>query len=379
MSIAYFVHDLNDPAVARRVAMFGAGGGAVDLFGFHRGATGVGAVSARRVHDFGRTRDGKFLQRILAVVARRLDLGRWGPALAGAKAIVARNLEMLVLAAAARRRYAPGVPLHYEVLDIHRLVCGTGLAARLLRGLEARLMRDCAGIIVSSPAFERAYLRRWHTALPPIRLIENKVMPAPGQLRPPAVPRPPGPPWRIGWFGAIRCRRSLLCLADLARRHPGLIEVDIRGRVTEAVGQDFHRIVDETPALTYHGAYRYQEDLAEIYRQVHFSWAIDFFESGLNSTWLLPNRLYEGAWCGAVPVAMANVETGKWLAERGLGVTFLDPLEQSALKFFSEMTCSRFETLWRDISCAEEDMLACTEPEIASLSDFLHNSTLETP
>ena len=54
-------------------------------------------------------------------------------------------------------------------------------------------------------------------------------------------------PWRIGWFGAIRCRRSLLCLAEIARQHPGLVEVDIRGRITEAMGDDFQAIVDATP------------------------------------------------------------------------------------------------------------------------------------
>ena len=40
---------------------------------------------------------------------------------------------------------------------------------------------------------------------------------------------------------------------------------------------------------------------------VHFTWAIDFYEAGANSDWLLPNRLYEGGAHGAVPIALAGV------------------------------------------------------------------------
>ncbi|TIX78044.1 MAG: glycosyl transferase family 1, partial [Mesorhizobium sp.] len=61
-------------------------------------------------------------------------------------------------------------------------------------------------------------------------------------------------------------------------------------------------------------------DMATIYREVHFSWAIDFFEQGLNSEWLLPNRLYEGCRFGAVPISMANTETGRFLDRQGIGV-----------------------------------------------------------
>ena len=37
MKLVYFVHDLNDPAVHRRVRMFHAAGAAVSLVGFYRG------------------------------------------------------------------------------------------------------------------------------------------------------------------------------------------------------------------------------------------------------------------------------------------------------------------------------------------------------
>ena len=63
---------------------------------------------------------------------------------------------------------------------------------------------------------------------------------------------------------------------------------------------------------------------------MHFTWAIDYFEEGLNSAWLLPNRLYEGGLFGSVPIALADVETGRWLAKRGAGVLVGDPVEDLA-------------------------------------------------
>ena len=84
----------------------------------------------------------------------------------------------------------------------------------------------------------------------------------------------------------------------------GRFEIVLRGRPAYSEFTDFDGFVAAEPYLRFDGAYRNPEDLAAIYGEVHFSWAIDFFEEGLNSSWLLPNRLYEGCRYGAVPIAM---------------------------------------------------------------------------
>ncbi len=369
--MAYIVHDLNDPAVSRRVATLNRAGISVDLFGFHRGEAPAEMQGVVSLHPLGETFDGRFVQRTAAVAARWWNVGDWAEPIARAQAIVARNLEMLVLADAARRRFARHLPVYYELLDIHRLVARDGGAsANLLRRLEGALIARIAGIIISSPAFETEYLRRWYRRLPPILLVENKVMPGglTGIDRPP--PKKPGPPWRIGWFGAIRCRRSLMILADLARNHPGLIEVDIRGRVTGPVGADFADIVAATPGLTYHGPYLYPNDLPAIYGATHFSWAIDFYEAGLNSSWLLPNRLYEGGWCGAVPIAMEGVETGRWLARHGLGVRLGEPLVESLEGFLGGLSENEYRGLEEAARAADRGFFEWGEGDFKRLEGF---------
>src|SRR5271167_361389 len=118
MNLIYFVHDLNDPAVHRRVRMLHAGGAVVSLLGFYRGEPPLevdGAVAL----PLGRTSDARLWQRTVAVLGAALSAPRWRSLFAKADAILARQLETLVLAALARRLLMPSAPLIFECLDIH--------------------------------------------------------------------------------------------------------------------------------------------------------------------------------------------------------------------------------------------------------------------
>lgn len=321
VQIGYFVHDLHDAAVARRVGMFLDGGAAVRLGGFRRGAV-VATVRGLAPVDLGRTGDLRLVQRALAVL-RNLVLRRAARHLSrGADILVARNLEALAIAAAVRR---PGQRLVYECLDIHRLLLGTGAPSRLLRAIERRLLAGVDLVIVSSPAFEREYFRARRGFDGPILLVENKVPEAAAALH---QPRPAARSrWRIAWLGMLRCRKSLLQLRAIADAADGAVEVVIAGRVTCALIPDFDDIVASSSHLTFVGAYA-PADLARLYGAAHFAWAIDYYEEGLNSRWLLPNRLYEGLAHGAVPLALADVEIGRWLARHGVGQVLDDPVAQ---------------------------------------------------
>jgi hypothetical protein len=327
LRITYLVHDLNDAAVRRRVEMLRVGGAEVRLVGFHRGAPPGPTVAGAPVCNLGQTIDSRFAQRSLRLghsLLRRRALRR---AVAGADVILARNLEMLTLAAAARTA-APHARLVYECLDIHRLMVAPGLVGAGLRRLEQLLMRRSDLLIVSSEAFVSAYFEPrqglgQHFGLP-VLLVENKVFDL--DIHPPfrRPPRAPGPPWRIGWYGVIRCRKSFELLSSLARRRPDLVNVRIRGRPSRAVFPDYEHEFGAPSGVAFGGPYD-ETELDRLNRRVHFTWAVDFFEEGANSNWLLPNRIYSGGRCGAVPIAQATVETGRWLQRRGLGLLLDDP------------------------------------------------------
>lgn len=346
MRLVYFVHDLNDPAVHRRMRMFQAAGAAVSLLGFYRG-TAPAQVAGVVPLALGSTADARLWQRALAVLGAALKAPRWRRVLGGADLIVARQLETLVLAAMARRVYAPSCPLVFECLDIHRQMGSPGLVGRLLRGVERRLLARCQGLMVSSPHFVRQHFQPTHERLPKVTLFENKVLAlefesALGLGR---VERPFGPPWRIGWFGVIRCAVSLRILSELALAFPGKVEIVIRGRVARSVLPDFDSVVAATPGLSFGGAYDRATDLPGLYADVHFAWAVDYYEAGGNSDWLLPNRLYEAGLFGAVPIACRGVATGEWLAGHQAGVLLENEPGRAIRTFIEQLDAAQYASL----------------------------------
>lgn len=321
--VAYLVPDLTDPAVARRRAMLQAGGAHVRTAGFHRRPMDR---SDENVVPLGMTRDADLGQRLRAV-------GRWllrpfalRRLVRGSRIVIARNLEMLVLARVALIGRA-AIPLHYECLDIHRLMLGQGVVSRGLRAVEALLLRRVSRVIVSSPAFERQYFKVHHAGRSRCLLVENRLLALDDAMIPTGAITAPEPPWVIGWFGMIRCRRSLAILAALAEAAHGRIRVVIRGRPTTAVFADLAAEVARLPGVSFEGGYTSQ-DLPRLYSEVHFVWAIDFYEEGLNSAWLLPNRLYEGGAFDRPVIALRGVETARWLQARQAGLVVTDPEPQ---------------------------------------------------
>lgn len=322
--ILYLVHNLDDAAVHRRLAMFEAHGAQVVLAGFRRAGSTQGQTGSAGAIDLGITADGQLAQRAWSVLRHCLTPGRLRQQARQADVIVARNLETLVIA---RRILQPGQRLVYECLDIHRLLLGDGWKTRLLHRIEGWALARTALILVSAPLFLSEYFvarRGWRG---PHLLSENKV---PQQVAPAALPAAPaaGPPWVIGWFGMLRCRRSLAMLRAIAAEAKGRIKVVIAGIPSEAeFGADFAAQLADDPHVEFVGPYR-AGDLPDLYRRIHFIWAIDYFEEGLNSAWLLPNRLYEGLAHGAIPIALAHVATGQWLIRHGVGVTLGDPAQE---------------------------------------------------
>jgi succinoglycan biosynthesis protein ExoL len=377
LRIAYFVHDLTDPAVGKRVRMLRAAGAEIVVLGFRREDRTVTAIEGAQAVDLGRTYDAKFAQRTLKVLRRAFSLGRGRREIIDADVLLARNLEMLAIASAARRNHARKAVLAYECLDLHRLVLSTGAAGGVLRSIERWLMRKASLLIVSSPAFLSQYFERTQgvnrTFRLPVLLVENKVVDLASDNAEALVSRStdnlPGPPWRIGWFGMIRCRRSLDMLCRLVRDHPGVIEVIIRGRPARGEFEDFEAQVNRTPGIHFGGPY-HPSQLENLYSNVHFNWSIDYFEVGANSALLLPNRIYEGGSYGVVPIALADTETGRWLQRRGLGL-LLSAEAGELSRLLSHLTPSSYAELSTACRLAPRSLFVADREDCKRLLDAL--------
>ena len=350
LRVLYLVHDLSDPAVRRRVLMLTAGGAEVTLAGFRRGENRLADIEGVTPLELGTTADARFAQRLLAVAGAAAGLARRLTGIARPDVILARNLEMLALAGRASARFG-GVPIAYECLDVHRLLLKDSLAGKALRAAESRFARNAGLLVTSSPAFVEQYFRPLSGVRAPVHLLENRVLELDGdETDLPVRSRPAGAPWRIGWFGAIRCRKSLDLLAAFTRRMEGRFEVVLRGRPVRSEFADFDGLVAHEPFLRFEGAYRNPEDLAAIYGEVDFAWAMDFFEEGRNSLWLLPNRLYEGCRHGVLPIVLEGTETARLAARYGIGVALADARPETLAERFAAFDAAAYKALRADLT-----------------------------
>ncbi len=333
--VAYFAHDWGDAAIGRRVAGFRRDGMSVAGFAMHRAE---GGRPDWVVADLGQTHDNKYLQRALSI-PRAARLAQ-GATLLKADIIVARNLDMLLVALAARRRARLSTPVIYECLDIHRLVAHDDAIGSVFRRVEGYALDRCAGFWVSSPAFLDEHFAIHHPDARGGRLLENRLQAPPGP-RPERTTENATEKLRIGWFGNLRCARSLSLLCDVARACGGAVEIILRGYPAETEIPDFHRIVEAQPGLTFGGRYRWPDDLASIYGGVDVVWAGDFMDAGKNSDWLLPNRLYEGGWYACPPIAPSASQTGKWVAAHDCGFTLPEPLGETLPSLIGSLVADR--------------------------------------
>ena len=388
LRVLYLVHDLSDPAVRRRVLMLRAGGAEVVLAGFRRGENRLAEIDGVVPLELGATQDGRFGQRLTAVARAAATLGLRLDGIARPDVILARNLEMLALASRAATQFGGGVPIAYECLDVHRLLLRRDMVGRGLRAAERRFGRNARLLVTSSPAFVQHYFRPLSGIRAPIHLLENRVLELEAAPPPAARNRPAGGPWRIGWFGAIRCEKSLRLLADFTRRMDGRFEAVLRGRPASSEFDDFDGFVAREPFLRFEGPYRNPEDLAAIYGEVDFAWAVDFFEEGLNSRWLLPNRLYESCRHGALPIVLSGTETARLALQRGVGVALADDRPETLAERFAGFDGAAYEALHANLvrlgpgpwttgraDCAAfvQRLAALRQPEALPAPPFLAN------
>lgn len=290
------------------------------------------------------TRNEGMISRIGLMVASVFKLRSHRAALSDVDVIVARNLDMLAIAIAVRSYLRPKPKVIYECLDIHGLMTDKGVKGKLARSAERALLARTDALILSSPAFLRDYFRPVQGWQGRTTLVENKVWIEAGSPARPAAPAPEQPdawtaqrPLRLTWAGTLRCAQSLAILAETADRLGSRVYVAMHGVVHDHAIPDFHDIVAARPNMVWHGAYDYPDGLSDVYRASDLVWSQDLWQWGTNSTWLLPNRIYEASYFGCPSVAVDGTETGRRVAD-GLGWTIPEASAQALCALLSGLS-----------------------------------------
>lgn len=326
-AVLYLVHDVHDAAVRKRVDMLQRGGANVTVAGYRRRGARISALLGAPVIDLGRTHDAKLVSRAASVAKTiLLELSRIERLWESPIAVIARNLEMVAIGWFLRARAENKIRLIYECLDVHRALIGRGTRAIALRAIERQCLQSCDLLVVSSGAFVSQYFEPIQHFCGDWLLAENKVLST--ERNPACPPRLAGPPWRIGWFGVLRCQRSLDMLCALVAKHPNAFQVVLRGLPALQEFREFHGQIAGSDNVEFAGSYE-PAQIADIYRGIHYAWAVDYFDAGANSDWLLPNRLYEAGAHGVPVIGRIGSELSRVIESWKCGIS-IDPVNDPA-------------------------------------------------
>jgi succinoglycan biosynthesis protein ExoL len=268
-----------------------------------------------------------------------------------ASLVYARNLDLALLALIGKAVTRSPAPFVYEVLDIHPAMTRRGIRGIFLRWLERRVLARCQLLVVSSPAFLQYYFHPVQRYQGKSFLLENKWS---GEQMSGLTRKLPyelngaDPRWTIGWFGNIRCPKSLEILTELADALPDRVRIYIRGCASLMGEQKLMEVIRDRENMVFEGEYSAPGELPAIYSNLHFNWCVDLC-GGKNSLWLLPNRIYEGGYFGIPALAIASHETGRVVRQRQLGISLEPPVAEHLRELLSNMTREDYEKLRRRI------------------------------
>lgn len=324
--IIFFAPDLAETAQLRRIRSFARAGHSVRSVSMRKGPVQVDWPDLA----LGEIENEQLGRRLWLALRGLGKLWGYRQQVARADLIIARNIDMVMLALAARWMCGRRVPVVYECLDIHGIFTGTGRKSRVARRVERFALARVALLVVSSPGFMtgyfgpvQGYLGRW-------LLLENKLwFPGAVMPRPAAVVRQG--PLVLGWVGAIRCQPSLELLCAVAGMMGDALRIEIRGVIHAHALDDFAGRTGAHPNIHYGGPYDYPAGLAGVYGACDLVWAQDLWQRGANSDWLLPNRIYEASWFGCPSIAVAGTQTAAKIAADGLGYV-IDAAAPEALR-----------------------------------------------
>jgi succinoglycan biosynthesis protein ExoL len=339
--VVFFGHNRKDAAIQRRIHSFLDAGIDVTGFMFRRDGEPKEPGPAWKNIDLGMVEHCQHAQRIFTLMRAIWRSVTHRSIIRKADIVYARNFDMLILAFVSLIfMYKDRPKVVYECLDVNQAMTKSGAAGATIRWFERVAMRHIDLLVVSSPGFINNYFVPMQHYHGPHALIENKIY-FPGEV----VARPientlkdsTKGPLVIAWVGILRCQVSLDLLKQLAQSEGNKVLIRFHGLISDYVISDFEEQIEPFPNIVYKGPYEWPKGLTEAYSGVHLIWAQELHWSGFNSDWLLPNRIYEGSYFGALSLCVNGTETSKAVQNRGLGYVLPDSKSQTLIDFVRDL------------------------------------------
>ncbi len=263
----------------------------------------------------------------------------------------------------------------YEVGDIRVVFTKKGFLPKLFRFMEKLLLKKADLLVVTSEAYIKGYFKN----IQKIRKLNYHVIENKSELNSDTVNinennnRQSSKRIRIGYFGILRCLRSLEILRILLKKYESKFELYIRGVVTKGA-----EIVSELRTMEnamVEGEYKVPDDLPSMYSQIDIIWACYPYmgsETG-NWMWAKTTRFYEACFFKKPMITLVGTQDSYFVIEKGIGLALdLCNLNQS-VKQLSQLTKSQINEMIKNYDNVSPDVYTYNN-EHSELVEKLKNS-----
>jgi hypothetical protein len=234
------------------------------------------------------------------------------------------GLDMLFLGWFSKQlNFRKNVKLIYEVGDIREILIGKKLINRLARLFEKFLLRNVSVVVITSEAFYTEYFRVVQKVKTlTYHVIENKLdSDSMFVLKTQKISEKRKKEFTIGYFGVLRCKKTLKILKILAKKGQGKIKIYLRGLPGLKMKEEYDELVAVKGVIN-EGSYVVPDDLVEMYNKVDMVWACYPYqgeETG-NWCWAKTVRFYESCYFNKPVFVQAGTEDCKAVQQYSIGV-----------------------------------------------------------
>ncbi|TXN37624.1 glycosyltransferase family 4 protein [Flagellimonas hymeniacidonis] len=249
-----------------------------------------------------------------------------------------------------------------EIGDIRSAQVQKNLKGRLVRILDKYIVSNCKLMIATSIKFVEEYYQKNLKVKTKTIILENKLerqqsdrqqKTKTGFLEHNIV--------IIGYFGLLRCSKSIRVLTRLASNYPNNIKLFVAGYslVDDA---KFAKLIS-LKNVEYFGEYKSPGNLFEIYSKVDLVWSVYPFPNvgELNWKWARTNRFYESCYFRKPMIALEGSADGDIVREHKIGFTVEDVSEDEIVRCVWENSHENFELYQQNIFNLPEEVYLYTQ------------------
>lgn len=269
------------------------------------------------------------------------------------------NLDILLISWLATLFQSKTIKIVYDVADIRSILVENGLFPTLLRSLERFLLKRVTVVVVASPAYIDGYFIPYQKTETTYFVIENKVDKDLLDNQTKSIsPISKKDAITIGYFGMLRCERSLKVLKQLAERSQGNIRIMLRGLFlnTEYFEDEFKSL----EFAHYGGPFVYPDDLSEMFKSVDLVWGAHY-QTKPNKNWAIVNRFYQACYFKRPLIVQAGSQNAKLVNRYNIGLEIDLENPSHAIKRIENIEFSQIDEWQKNMREMPEDIYTFTD------------------